>query len=65
MLSKAGGLKTKGASSVSRGETLEVTLSLEIMILKIKATNKILWSMFLSHDQSQGAISRIRLRLRS
>ncbi len=58
--------KTKsGVSSVSRGNTLEGTLSLEIMRLKIKATNEILQSMFLSHDQSQGAIPRIRLWIRS
>jgi hypothetical protein len=44
---------------------LEVTLCLEIMRLQIKATNEILQSMFLSHDQSQGAILRIRLRIRS
>jgi hypothetical protein len=58
--------KTKsGASSVSRGDKLEGTLCLEIMRLKIKATNEISWSTFLSHDQSQGAIPRIRLRIRS
>ncbi len=44
---------------------LEGTLCLEIMRLKIKVTNEIFWSMFLSRDQSQGAIPRIRLRLRS
>jgi hypothetical protein len=44
---------------------LEGTLCLEIMRLKIEATNEILRSMFLSHDPSQGAISRIRLRIRS
>jgi hypothetical protein len=44
---------------------LEGTLYLEIMRLKIKATNEILQSMFLSHDQSLGAIPRIRLRIRS
>jgi hypothetical protein len=44
---------------------LEGTLCLEIMRLKIKATNEILRSMFLSHDQSQGAIPRIRSRMRS
>jgi hypothetical protein len=58
-LSVVGGLKTKsGASSVSGGNTLEVTLCLEIMRLKIRATNKILWSMFLSHDWALGAIPR-------
>ncbi len=35
------------------------------MRLKIKATNEILRGMFLSHDQPQGAIPRIRLRIRS
>jgi hypothetical protein len=35
------------------------------MRLKIKVTNEILRSMFLSLDQSQGAIPRIRLRIRS
>jgi hypothetical protein len=35
------------------------------MRLKIKVTNEISPSMFLSHDQSQGAIPRIRLQLRS
>jgi hypothetical protein len=35
------------------------------MRLKIKVTNEILWSMFLSLDQSQGAIPRLRLRIRS
>ncbi len=44
---------------------LEVTLCLEMMRLKIMATDEILQSMFLSHDQSQGAITRIRLRTRS
>jgi hypothetical protein len=58
--------KTKsGASSVSRSGTLEGTLCLEIMRLEIKATNEILPSMFLSHDQSQEAILRITLRIRS
>jgi hypothetical protein len=58
--------KTKsGASSVSRSGMLEGTLCLEIMRLKIKVTNEILQSMFLSLDQSQGAIPRIRLRIRS
>jgi hypothetical protein len=33
---------------------------LEIVRLKIKVANEILWSMFLSLDQSQGAITRIR-----
>jgi hypothetical protein len=33
---------------------LEGTLCLEIMRLKIKVTNEILQSMFLSLDQSQG-----------
>jgi hypothetical protein len=54
-----------GASSVSGGDMLEGTLCLEIMRIKIEVTIEILWSMFLSHDQSQGAILRIRLRLRS
>jgi hypothetical protein len=54
--------KTKsGASSVSISGTLEGTLCLEIMRLKIKVTNDISQSMFLSLDQSQGAIPRIRL----
>jgi hypothetical protein len=44
---------------------LEGTLWLEIMRLKVKATNEEPQSMFLSHDQSQGAIPRIRLRIRS
>jgi hypothetical protein len=45
---------------------LEGTLCFEIMRLKIKVTNEISWSMFLSLDQSQGAIPRItRLRIRS
>jgi hypothetical protein len=44
---------------------LEVTLCLESMRVNIKATNEILQSMFLSHDQSQGTIPRIRLRIRS
>jgi hypothetical protein len=34
-----------GASSVIRGNMLEVTLCLEIMRLKIKAANEISWSM--------------------
>ena len=54
-----------GASFVSRSGMLEGTLCLEIMRLKIKATNEILRSMFLSHDWSQGAIPRIRIRIRS
>ncbi len=33
-------------------------LTLEIMRLKIKATNEISWSMFLSHDLALGAILR-------
>jgi hypothetical protein len=37
---------------------LEVTLYLEIMRLKVKATNEILRSMFLSPDLAQGAITR-------
>ncbi len=58
--------KTKsGVSSVSRSGTLKGTLCLEIMRFKIKATHEILQSMFLSHDLSQGAIPRIRLRIRS
>ncbi len=58
--------KTKSdASSVNGGDMLEGTLCLENMRLKIKATNEILQSMFLSHDQSQGAIPTIRLRKRS
>jgi hypothetical protein len=44
---------------------LEGTLCLEIMRLKIKVTNEISRSMFLSLDQSQRAIPRIRLRIRS
>jgi hypothetical protein len=44
---------------------LEGTLCLENMRLKIKAANEILRSMFLGHDRSQGAIPRIRLRIRS
>jgi hypothetical protein len=54
-----------GASSVSRSGMLEGTLCLEIMRLKIKVTNEILQSMFIRLDQSQGAIPRIRLRIRS
>jgi hypothetical protein len=54
-----------GASSVSRSGTLEGTCCLKIMKLKIKITNEILQSIFLSFDQSQGAIPRIRLRIRS
>jgi hypothetical protein len=51
--------KTKsGASSVSGGNLLEGTLCLEIIRLKIKATNEISWSMFLSHDLALGAIPR-------
>ncbi len=58
--------KTKsGASSVSRSGTLEGTLWSKIMIVKIKVTNEILQSMFLSLDQFQGAIPRIRLRISS
>jgi hypothetical protein len=58
-LSMVGGLKTKsGAYSLSRGNTLEVTLCLKNMRLKIKATNEILPSMFLSHDMALGAIPR-------
>ncbi len=44
---------------------LEGTFCLKIMRLKIKVTNEILGSMFLSLHQSQGAIPRIRLRIRS
>jgi hypothetical protein len=40
---------------------LEGTLYLEIMRLNIKVANEILQSMFLSLDQSQGAILKIRL----
>ena len=40
---------------------LEETLCLEIMRLIIKVTNKILRSMFLSLDQSQVAMTKIRL----
>jgi hypothetical protein len=47
-----------GASSVSGGNTLEGTLCLEILRLKIRATNEIFWSMFLSHDLALGAILR-------
>jgi hypothetical protein len=36
----------------------EEIVSSKIMRLKIKATNEILWSMFLSHDQALGAIPR-------
>ncbi len=54
-----------GASSVSRSGTLEGTICLEIMRLKIKVTNEISRSMFLSLDQSRRAIPRIRLRIRS
>jgi hypothetical protein len=36
-----------------------------MMRLKIKVTNEILWSMFLSLDEPQGAIPRMRLRIRS
>jgi hypothetical protein len=59
VLSIVGGLKTKSsASSVSGGNTLEETLYSKIMRLKIRATNEILRSMFLSHDQALGAIPR-------
>jgi hypothetical protein len=44
---------------------LEGTLCLENLRLKIKVKNEISWSMFLSLDQSQGAIPRIRLRIKS
>jgi hypothetical protein len=47
-----------GASSVSGGDTLEETLCSKIMILKIRATNEILRSMFLCHDRALGAIPR-------
>ncbi len=47
-----------GASSVSGGNTLEVTLCLEIMRLIIRATNEISWSMFLSHDLALEAIPK-------
>ncbi len=54
-----GGLKTKsGASSVSGGNTLEETFCLEITRFKIRATNEISQSMFLSHDWALGAIPR-------
>ncbi len=46
---------------LSKEHSNEGTLCLEIMRLKIKVTNEKLRSMFLSHDQSQGAIPRIRL----
>jgi hypothetical protein len=59
VLSIVSGLKTKsGASSVSGGNTLEETLYSKIMRLKIRATNEILQSMFLSHDPAPGAIPR-------
>ena len=48
----------RGASSVSGGDTLEETLCSKIMRLKIRATNEILQSMFLSHDLALGAIQR-------
>ncbi len=58
--------KTKsGAFTVSGGNTLEETLCLKIMRLKIIAKNEILWSMFHIHDLALGAIPRKRLRLRS
>jgi hypothetical protein len=58
-LSIVGRLETKsGASSVSGGNTLEETLCSEIMRLKIRATNDISQSMFLSHDWALGAIPR-------
>ncbi len=58
-LSNVVGLKTKsGASFVSGGDTLEETLCLKIMRLKIGATHEILQSMFLSHDWALGAIPR-------
>ena len=59
MLSVVGGLKTKsGVSSESGGDTLEGTLCLEIIRLKLRATNKILLSMFFSHGLILGAIPR-------
>ncbi len=44
---------------------LEGTLCLEIMRLKIRATNEILQSMFLSHDQSKGSnsIDKITIKI--
>jgi hypothetical protein len=47
-----------GASSVSGGNMLDATLCLEIMRLKIRATNDILQSMFLSYNQALGAFPR-------
>jgi hypothetical protein len=44
---------------------LEGTLCFEIMRLKVKVTDEILQSMFLSLDQPRGAIPGIRLRIRS
>jgi hypothetical protein len=59
VLSIVGGLKTtSGASSVSGGDTLEETLCSKIMRLKIRATNEIMWSMFLSHDWALRVIPR-------
>jgi hypothetical protein len=45
-----------GASFVSGGDMLEGTLCLKIMRLKIRATNEISRSMFLSHDLALGAV---------
>jgi hypothetical protein len=47
-----------GASSASGGNTLEETLCLKIMRLKIRATNEIMRSMFLSYDLALGAVQR-------
>jgi hypothetical protein len=43
---------------------LEVTLCLEIMRHKIKATNELLWSMFLSHDLGPGSNSKVKIKIK-
>ncbi len=58
-LNIVGRLKTKsGAFSVSAGDTLEETPCSKIVRLKIRATNEISWSMFLSHDWALEVIPR-------
>jgi hypothetical protein len=47
-----------GASSVIGGNTFEETLCSKITRLKIRATNEVLRSMFLSHGWALGAIPR-------
>jgi hypothetical protein len=45
-----------GASSVIGGNTREETLCSKIMRLKIRATNELFQSIFLSHDPALEAI---------